>query len=73
MSSVYERDYLTVPAAREAEEEFRTQDELDAFVANLQLQMKAAAANLEFEKAATLRDRVKQLRSRELGLVGNRL
>jgi excinuclease UvrABC helicase subunit UvrB len=35
--------------------------------------MKAAAANLEFEKAATLRDRVKRLRSRELGLVGNRL
>ena len=31
-------------------------------------QMKAAAANLEFEKAATLRDRIKQLRSRELGL-----
>ena len=31
--------------------------------------MKAAAANLEFEKAATLRDRIKQLRSRELGLV----
>jgi excinuclease ABC subunit B len=73
MSSVYERDYLTVPAVREAEEEFRTQDQLDAFVAELQLQMKAAAANLEFEKAATLRDRVKRLRSRELGLVGNRL
>ena len=31
--------------------------------------MKAAAANLEFEKAAGLRDRIKQLRSRELGLV----
>ena len=30
---------------------------------------KAAAANLEFEKAATLRDRIKQLRGRELGLV----
>jgi excinuclease ABC subunit B len=73
MSSVYERDYLTVPAVREEHEEFRTQDELDAFIADLQQQMKAAAANLEFEKAATLRDRVKQLRSRELGLVGNRL
>ena len=34
--------------------------------------MKAAAANLEFEKAATLRDRIKQLRSRELGLAGSR-
>ncbi len=73
MSSVYERDYLTVPVVKEAQEEFRTQDELDAFIADLQQQMKAAAANLEFEKAAALRDRVKQLRSRELGLVGNRL
>jgi excinuclease ABC subunit B len=72
MSSVYERDYLTVPAVREEHEEFRTQDELDALIADLQQQMKAAAANLEFEKAATIRDRVKHLRSRELGLVGNR-
>ncbi len=73
MSSVYERDYLTVPVVKEPQEEFRTQDELDAFIAELQQQMKAAAANLEFEKAAALRDRVKQLRSRELGLVGNRI
>ena len=34
--------------------------------------MKAAAANLEFEKAAALRDRIKQLRSRDLGLAGSR-
>ena len=68
MSSVYERDYMTVTVAREAQEEFHTQAELDAFIAGLQQQMKAAAANLEFEKAAALRDRVKQLKSRELGL-----
>jgi excinuclease UvrABC helicase subunit UvrB len=34
--------------------------------------MKAAAANLEFEKAARLRDKVKQLRSKDLGLAGSR-
>jgi excinuclease UvrABC nuclease subunit len=34
--------------------------------------MKAAAANLEFEKAAKLRDRIKQLRSKDLGLAGSR-
>ena len=33
--------------------------------------MKAAAGNLEFEKAATIRDRIKQLNSRELGLAGS--
>jgi excinuclease UvrABC nuclease subunit len=41
-------------------------------VSALQQQMKAAAANLEFEKAATLRDRICQLKTRELGLVGSR-
>ena len=41
-------------------------------VSGLQAQMKAAAANLEFEKAATLRDRIKQLKSRDLGLAGSR-
>ncbi len=67
MSSVYERDYLTV--AKEPGDEFRTQAELDTYVARLHTQMKSAAANLEFEKAAGLRDRIKQLRSRDLGLV----
>jgi excinuclease ABC subunit B len=69
MSSVYERDYVTV--ATEERETFRTQAELDAHVADLRTQMKSAAANLEFEKAASLRDRIKQLRSRDLGLVGS--
>jgi excinuclease ABC subunit B len=71
LSSVYERDYVTVPLQDEREQ-FRTQAELDAHVAGLRAQMKAAAANLEFEKAAELRDRIKTLQNRELGLVGSR-
>jgi excinuclease ABC subunit B len=70
LTSVYERDYVTVPA--EEGDEFRTYAELEAHIAELQTQMKAAAANLEFEKAAALRDRIKQLRGRELGLAGSR-
>jgi excinuclease UvrABC nuclease subunit len=35
--------------------------------------MKAAAANLEFEKAAAVRDRLKALRARDLGLAGSRI
>jgi excinuclease ABC subunit B len=72
LSSVYERDYVTVPAAPADGEVFRTHGELEAFVAGLQAQMKTAAANLEFEKAAKLRDRIKQLRTRDLGLAGSR-
>jgi excinuclease ABC subunit B len=67
MSSVYERDYST-PPMREPAETFRTQAEIDAEIARLEHEMKSAAANLDFERAATIRDTVKSLRTRELGL-----
>jgi excinuclease ABC subunit B len=69
-SSVYERDYST-PPLRDAKEPFRTQAELDAEIARLEHEMKSAAANLDFERAASLRDTLKTLRSRELGLTGS--
>jgi excinuclease ABC subunit B len=68
MSSVYERDYLTPAAAADGTERFHTQQQLDAHIASLQEQMRTAAANLDFEKAASLRDDVKRLRNPELGL-----
>jgi excinuclease ABC subunit B len=68
MSSVYERDYMTPAAVRDGTEQFRTQAELDAHIAKLQDGMRAAAANLDFEKAAALRDDIKRLRNPELGL-----
>jgi excinuclease ABC subunit B len=67
LSSVYERDYVTPVKEREA---FRTQAELDAEIARLEREMKAAAANLDFERAATVRDTLKGLRTRGLGLAG---
>jgi excinuclease ABC subunit B len=67
LSSVYERDYIAVPAAEPAPG-FRTQAELDAHVAGLERGMREAAANLDFEGAATIRDRIKALKRRELGL-----
>jgi excinuclease UvrABC nuclease subunit len=36
----------------------------------LEAEMKSAAANLDFERAAALRDVLKTLRSHELGLTG---
>jgi excinuclease ABC subunit B len=69
MSSVYERDYMDSPMLiRDGAEVFRTQAELDAHIATLQDRMRAAAANLDFEKAAALRDDIKRLRTADLGL-----
>ena len=72
LSSVYERDYVTISAVKDEREVFRTRAELDAHLAALEADMRAAAANLEFEKAAVLRDRVQSLRTQDLGLAGAR-
>jgi excinuclease ABC subunit B len=63
LSSVYERDYVTVPVAPDERAGFRTQAELDAAVVALEREMRQAATNLEFERAAALRDRVRRLRA----------
>jgi excinuclease ABC subunit B len=68
MASVYERDYVTVPAVREPRERFTSAAERDRHLAALQQEMRAAAANLDFEKAARLRDRIRQIRVADLGL-----
>jgi excinuclease UvrABC helicase subunit UvrB len=70
MSSVYERDYLTPAATLDGTERFHNQQQLDAYLAVKQEEMRTAAANLDFEKAAALRDEIKRLRSPELALPG---
>jgi excinuclease ABC subunit B len=69
--SVYNLDY-TAPAVMEDREAYLSQEELESRIEELQAQMRQAAANLDFERAATLRDRIKSLKSRELGLAGVR-
>jgi len=41
---------------------------IEATIARLEVEMRAAAKRFEFEKAAELRDRIKVLRDRELQL-----
>jgi len=67
--SVYQRDYVTVSTAREPAETYRTRAELEARIAELEAGMKAAAKDLEFEKAASMRDELKRLRAHDLGFV----
>ncbi|MCC7177912.1 MAG: excinuclease ABC subunit UvrB [Acidobacteria bacterium] len=69
LTSIYERDYLGVPEpVKPGVPVFRSQAELDAHLAGLDRDMRAAAANLDFEKAAALRDQIRALKTRDLGL-----
>ena len=63
MRSVYERDYVTVPTKSEAGREFRSESERATYIASLEAEMREAARNLEFERAAALRDRLRLVRS----------
>jgi excinuclease ABC subunit B len=70
LSSVYARDYGPVPQI-EPRLRFKSEVELDAEIARVQKDMKSAAANLDFERAAVLRDTLRSLRTHELGLGGD--
>ena len=69
LSSIYERDYTRVPLATEEKQTFNTLKERDEYISKLHTEMYAAAENLEFERAATLRDQISGIRKRELGVV----
>jgi excinuclease ABC subunit B len=45
--------------------EFTTQEQLDQYIAKLETEMREAAKKFEFEKAAKLRDTIKDLRTKE--------
>ncbi len=65
---VYEADYITVPVAAEKGETYMSLEDIPRLIERLKKEMKRAAGNLEFEKAAELRDRIHNLREREIGL-----
>ena len=68
MSSVFEQDYVTVAPVKDTSAiEFVGRD-LRASIADLEKRMRTAAADLEFETAARLRDEIKRLEALDLGL-----
>jgi excinuclease ABC subunit B len=69
LSSVYEADYVTVPMAAEEQAPYLVED-LPGQITRLKKEMKAAAKKLEFEKAAQLRDRIKELENAGLKFGG---
>ena len=61
LSTVYEKDYVTVPVAAEEHAAYHSVKEAQAEIKKLKRQMLEAARELEFEKAAELRDRLHEL------------
>ena len=71
LQSVYEQDYVTVDALDGDETANFVGKDIGATIAELEKKMRAAAADLEFEDAARLRDEIKRLEALELGLQPN--
>src|SRR6202008_3673345 len=71
MESVYERDRVTVDAGDGgmADDVISIGPNLEAALSDLETRMREAAADLNFEEAARLRDEVKRLRATEMAVV----
>jgi len=66
LASVIEADYADLTAIEaDGIPELRSQEELDAYIGKLESDMREAAKRFEFEKAAKLRDTIKELRTKE--------
>ena len=60
--SVYEADYVTADTVAEPAAAFKSADNVEEVIAALEKEMKAAAEELAFEKAAALRDQIAELK-----------
>jgi excinuclease ABC subunit B len=66
LARIVEADYGDdVVQEAEGMPEFKSQEELDAYIAKLENEMREAAKRFEFEKAAKLRDTIRELRTKE--------
>jgi len=68
LTSVYEADYVTVPTVSEPSAEYKSVDDLEKAIEELETEMKKAVRELAFEKAAQLRDQIKELRKLDMEL-----
>jgi excinuclease ABC subunit B len=66
LASIVAADYTDLTSLEaDGLPEFKSQEEVDAYIVKLESDMREAAKRFEFEKAAKLRDTIKDLRSKE--------
>jgi excinuclease ABC subunit B len=66
LAAIVAADYADVTAGEsEGIPEFKSQEEVDKYITKLEEDMREAAKRFEFEKAAKLRDTIKELRTKE--------
>ncbi len=65
LAGVLQADYADLAQEEEALTEFASQADLDAYLSKLEGDMREAAKAFEFERAAKLRDTIRDLRSKE--------
>jgi len=66
LAAIVAADYADLTASEsEGMPEFKSQEEVDAYIGKLESDMREAAKRFEFEKAAKLRDTIKELRTKE--------
>ena len=68
LQSVFEQDYVTVAPVKDAGVTDMVGRDLKSSLAELEKRMRTAAADLEFETAARLRDEIRRLEALQLGL-----
>jgi excinuclease ABC subunit B len=69
LARIIEADYITVPADEPAIGEITSEAQMVQAIAQLEKQMRDAAKNFEFERAAGIRDRVRALKQRDLSAI----
>ncbi len=69
LDSVFEQDYVTIAPIEDSKTAEFVGKDLKAAIADLEKRMRNAAADLEFEEAARLRDEIRRLEALDLGLV----
>jgi excinuclease ABC subunit B len=61
---------VTIPVEPEESEDELTPDQREKFIGELEQRMRDAARKFEFEKAAQIRDRIKNLRTKDIAGIG---